>query len=307
MGAALVSLHLACCSAQGVPQDWDASQVKPLLCLATLDQFCCAAQSHTLHHLYLLACKTRLQGESAAPAPIPSPCQNGLFMSMALSSQWPVPLRLRVPQPGSWHHTVLSPMLQIYAKASKQRNAQAIFNLGFMHEYGAGLPQDFHLAKRFYDKCSTVQTDAWVPVKLALWALWLHKHWDAVKPHLPRPLAWLRGFLFALPVSHQGVVQEWTSSHSTPLVLHWMDAAFALGNRLSNATEAFILAGLVTGLWLVLKRKRRLRATAGQVPPPPPPAQQQQQDTQTEGPAAAAAVQQDPARLPEQEQHLDHQ
>ncbi len=198
-------------------------------------------------------------------------------------------------------------MLQIYAKASKQRNAQAIFNLGFMHEYGAGLPQDFHLAKRFYDKCSTVQTDAWVPVKLALWALWLHKHWDAVKPHLPRPLAWLRGFLFALPVSHQGVVQEWTSSHSTPLVLHWMDAAFELGNRLSNATEAFIFAGLVTGLWLVLKRKRRLRATAGQVPPPPPPAQQQQQDTQTEGRAAAAAVQQDPARLPEQEQHLDHQ
>jgi hypothetical protein len=33
-------------------------------------------------------------------------------------------------------------------------HAQALFNLGYMHEYGAGLPQDFHLAKRFYDRYS---------------------------------------------------------------------------------------------------------------------------------------------------------
>jgi SEL1 protein len=30
---------------------------------------------------------------------------------------------------------------QMYQTASKFRNAQALFNLGFMHEYGAGLPQ----------------------------------------------------------------------------------------------------------------------------------------------------------------------
>lgn len=29
----------------------------------------------------------------------------------------------------------------LYQTASKFRNAQALFNLGFMHEYGAGLPQ----------------------------------------------------------------------------------------------------------------------------------------------------------------------
>ena len=28
---------------------------------------------------------------------------------------------------------------------------QALFNLGLMHEYGAGLPADLHLAKRHYD------------------------------------------------------------------------------------------------------------------------------------------------------------
>lgn len=31
-------------------------------------------------------------------------------------------------------------------------SCQALFNLGYMHEYGAGLPQDLHLAKRFYDR-----------------------------------------------------------------------------------------------------------------------------------------------------------
>jgi SEL1 protein len=36
-------------------------------------------------------------------------------------------------------------------QASEMRNPQAYFNLGFMHQFGLGLPQDFHLAKRFYD------------------------------------------------------------------------------------------------------------------------------------------------------------
>jgi len=30
---------------------------------------------------------------------------------------------------------------QLYQQASKFDNAQALFNLGLMHEYGAGLPQ----------------------------------------------------------------------------------------------------------------------------------------------------------------------
>ena len=30
---------------------------------------------------------------------------------------------------------------QLYQAASKFSNAQALFNLGIMHEYGAGLPQ----------------------------------------------------------------------------------------------------------------------------------------------------------------------
>ena len=36
----------------------------------------------------------------------------------------------------------------VYRQAYNKKNARAAYNLGYMHEYGAGLPQDLHLAKR---------------------------------------------------------------------------------------------------------------------------------------------------------------
>uniref|UniRef100_A0A674AYM5 Uncharacterized protein n=1 Tax=Salmo trutta TaxID=8032 RepID=A0A674AYM5_SALTR len=35
--------------------------------------------------------------------------------------------------------------------SEQQHSAQAMFNLGYMHEKGLGIKQDIHLAKRFYD------------------------------------------------------------------------------------------------------------------------------------------------------------
>lgn len=43
-----------------------------------------------------------------------------------------------------------------------------MFNLGYMHELGHGMRQDFHLAKRFYDQAAETSADAKVPVALAL-------------------------------------------------------------------------------------------------------------------------------------------
>lgn len=41
----------------------------------------------------------------------------------------------------------------LYRRAATEgRMAQAAFNLGYMHEFGVGLPQDLHLAKRYYDE-----------------------------------------------------------------------------------------------------------------------------------------------------------
>ncbi|KAM9014246.1 protein sel-1 homolog 1 isoform 2-T2 [Ara ararauna] len=56
-----------------------------------------------------------------------------------------------------------------YRLASEQQHsAQAMFNLGYMHEKGLGIKQDLHLAKRFYDMAAEASPDAQVPVFLAL-------------------------------------------------------------------------------------------------------------------------------------------
>ena len=63
-----------------------------------------------------------------------------------------------------------------YRRAREKRSAQAMFNLGFMHEHGLGLPRDLHLAKRYYDEALETQPRAVVPVWIALCALWLRRH-----------------------------------------------------------------------------------------------------------------------------------
>lgn len=67
-----------------------------------------------------------------------------------------------------------------YKKASNRRNAQAMFNLGFMHQHGIGLDRDFHLAKRYYDLAEGAHVDAKVPVSLALSGLWMHRIYRAI-------------------------------------------------------------------------------------------------------------------------------
>jgi len=52
--------------------------------------------------------------------------------------------------------------------SEQQNNAQAMFNLGYMHELGLGMRQDIHLAKRFYDLAAETSVDAKIPVALAL-------------------------------------------------------------------------------------------------------------------------------------------
>lgn len=55
--------------------------------------------------------------------------------------------------------------------SDQQHNAQAMFNLGYMHEQGLGMVRDMHLAKRCYDRAAETSADAKVPVALALFKL----------------------------------------------------------------------------------------------------------------------------------------
>ncbi|CAI5513165.1 unnamed protein product [Closterium sp. Naga37s-1] len=62
---------------------------------------------------------------------------------------------------------------EAYWRAREKGSAHAMFNLGFMHEHGMGLPRDLHLAKRFYDQVLDAFPKAVVPVRIALFGLWL--------------------------------------------------------------------------------------------------------------------------------------
>lgn len=61
--------------------------------------------------------------------------------------------------------------------AKSQSNSQAIFNLGYMHEHGQGLPYDLHLAKRYYDQALETDSAAKLPVTFALASLWVRKNY----------------------------------------------------------------------------------------------------------------------------------
>lgn len=70
---------------------------------------------------------------------------------------------------------------QCYISASEfHQSAQALFNLGWMHENGVGLDQDFHLAKRYYDHALETNDEAYLPVTLSLFKLRLRSAWNTL-------------------------------------------------------------------------------------------------------------------------------
>lgn len=60
------------------------------------------------------------------------------------------------------------------------RSAQALWNLGWMHENGVSVEQDFHMAKRFYDLALEMNSDAYLPVKLSLIKLRARSYWNTL-------------------------------------------------------------------------------------------------------------------------------
>ncbi|KAJ9668317.1 ERAD-associated protein [Coniosporium apollinis] len=66
------------------------------------------------------------------------------------------------------------------AAAETMQSAQALWNLGWMHENGIGVEQDFHLAKRFYDQAYETNEEAYLPVQLSLWKLRVRSWWNGV-------------------------------------------------------------------------------------------------------------------------------
>lgn len=75
----------------------------------------------------------------------------------------------------------ISKAVQCYTGAADYRqSAQALYNLGWMHENGVGLNQDFHLAKRYYDQALEVNDEAYLPVTLSLLKLRMRSAWNTI-------------------------------------------------------------------------------------------------------------------------------
>lgn len=66
------------------------------------------------------------------------------------------------------------------AASDYAQSAQALFNLGWMHENGVGLNQDFHLAKRYYDQALETNDEAYLPVTLSLFKLRVRSAWNTL-------------------------------------------------------------------------------------------------------------------------------
>ena len=66
------------------------------------------------------------------------------------------------------------------AAAEQHQSAQALWNLGWIHENGIGVEQDFHLAKRFYDQALETNEESYLPVKLALVKLRARSFWNTI-------------------------------------------------------------------------------------------------------------------------------
>ncbi|KNG81219.1 ubiquitin-protein ligase Sel1/Ubx2 [Aspergillus nomiae NRRL 13137] len=67
-----------------------------------------------------------------------------------------------------------------HSAAEVHYSAQAYWNLGWMHENGIAVEQDFHMAKRYYDLALETSTEAYLPVKLSLLKLRLRSYWNRI-------------------------------------------------------------------------------------------------------------------------------
>lgn len=67
-----------------------------------------------------------------------------------------------------------------HTAAEGHHSAQAYWNLGWMHENGVAVEQDFHMAKRYYDLALETNQEAYFPVKLSLIKLRMRHLWNRI-------------------------------------------------------------------------------------------------------------------------------
>ena len=67
-----------------------------------------------------------------------------------------------------------------YQAAVESMSAMGMWNLGWCHENGIGVEQDFHLSKRYYDMAAMTNVEAALPVALSLVKLRARSWWNKI-------------------------------------------------------------------------------------------------------------------------------
>ncbi|KAI0011949.1 HCP-like protein [Xylariaceae sp. FL0662B] len=162
---------------------------------------------------------------------------------------------------------------QCYTGASEYfQSAQALYNLGWMHENGIGQTQDFHLAKRYYDQALETNEEAYLPVTLSLLKLRVRSAWntfthgrinsiqDEPAPRKDWSLSeWIANFLQEDDLYYNEVYQEYyddtiTDGDGQPI-------GDGLDDDVDGVLESLIILGLVGAiLFLMYYRAQRQQA-----------------------------------------------
>lgn len=161
------------------------------------------------------------------------------------------------------------------AAAETLQSAQAMWNLGWMHENGIGIDQDFHLAKRFYDQALETNREAYLPVKLSLFKLRWRSWWNDVtnggvksmgseeSERKRRSFAeWLNDFLEADAAMYAAEYEadDWGSEHEgMPGGDDYWEGGE--GEIDDGVLETLLIGGLLAALgWLIYYRQQQRRA-----------------------------------------------
>ncbi|KAK4555898.1 ERAD-associated protein [Recurvomyces mirabilis] len=159
------------------------------------------------------------------------------------------------------------------AAAETLQSAQSMWNLGWMHENGIGIEQDFHLAKRFYDQALETNREAYLPVKLSLFKLRWRSWWNDITNGGVKSMGaedterkrrtfaeWLNDFLEAdaQMYAQEYEADDWSSEDTMP---GGDDFWGAEGEFIDDGLlETLLIGGLVAALaWLIWYRQQQQR------------------------------------------------
>ena len=102
---------------------------------------------------------------------------------------------------------------EFYQIAASLSSSMALWNIGWMHENGIGVIQDFHLAKRYYDQALAVNSESYLPVKLSLFKLYIRSFYNSVTGGKIKGVGNSGGVKknrWSLSVAFQAIMKQWT-------------------------------------------------------------------------------------------------